>query len=410
MDSYLDEQGQRNLETYLNHIGQILGNDGRRASFALYAMGLFGEGERKSVEPIVARTCPTPLDTERAQDRVLHFLVDARWSDREVRRAAACEAVGAMTERAPVESWIIDDTGFIKQGHHSVGVQHQYTGTVGKQANCQIGVSLSLSTRHEHAPVDFELYLPACWTEDPKRRREARIPDDIGFRTKPELALLMLQRAREDGFPPGMVLSDTAYGNSREFRRGVRALDLPYGVAIQGTTKVWQTDRLGRRRSDPIAVGELSLLLPEKKYRRVTWRDGTKQKLWSRFARLRVVPWHDDKTPEAEWEAEQWLVLEWERDEPAPTKFYFVTLPRAVSMKSLVRRIKERYRTERMYEEVKGELGLDHYEGRRYPGWHHHVSVVLCCYAFLVAERCRRFPPQVRRAKPPAPGPLRFAA
>jgi SRSO17 transposase len=410
MDSYLDEQGQRNLETYLDHIGEILGNDGRRASFALYAMGLWGQGERKSVEPIVARTCPTPLDTERAQDRVLHFLVDARWSDREVRRAAACEAVGAMTERAPVESWIIDDTGFIKQGHHSVGVQHQYTGTVGKQANCQLGVSLSLATQNEHAPVDFALYLPACWTEDPQRRREARIPDDIGFRTKPELALQMLQRAREDGFPPGLVLCDTAYGNSREFRRGVRALDLVYGVAIQGTTKVWQTDRLGRRRGDAIPVGELSLLLPDKKYRRVTWRDGTKNKLWSRFARLRVVPFYDDKTPEAEGEEEQWLVLEWERDEPAPTKFYLVTLPRAVSMKSLVRRIKERYRTERMYEEVKGELGLDHYEGRRYPGWHHHVSVVLCCYAFLVAERCRRFPPPVRRAKPQAAGPLRFAA
>jgi SRSO17 transposase len=208
----------------------------------------------------------------------------------------------------------------------------------------------------------------------------------------------------------GLVLCDTAYGNSKAFRRDVRALDLCYGVAVQGPTKVFVTDRLGRRRGAAISIGELSLTLPDKTYRRVTWRDGTKTRLWSRFARLRVVPVYDDKTPEAEREEEQWLLCEWERDEGAPTKFYFVTLPRNLSMKSLVRRIKERYRTERMYEEVKGELGLDHYEGRRYPGWHHHVSVVLCCYAFLIAERCRLFPPQVRWPKPQAPGPLRLAA
>jgi SRSO17 transposase len=410
MDSDLDEKSQRNLETFLDRIGSLLDNDGQRASFACYAMGLMGDGDRKSVEPIVARACPTPREAEQAHDRVLNFLVDSRWSDREVRREAAREAVGAMTERAPVESWIIDDTGFLKQGKHSVGVQHQYTGTAGKQTNCQIGVSLSLGTRSEHAPVDFELYLPECWTEDPKRRQEARIPDDIDFRTKPEIALLMIQRAVEDGFPRGMVLADTAYGNSRQFRRGVRSLDLPHGVAVQGPTKVWRVDSRGHRRGEPQSVGELSLQLPEKKYRRTTWRNGSKHPLWSRFARLHVVPWHDDKTPEVECEEEQWLLLEWERDEEAPTKFYFVTMGRDVSMKQLVRRVKERYRTERMYEEVKGELGLDHYEGRRFPGWHHHVSIVLCCYAFLVAERCRLFPPAVRRSRSQAPRPLGRAA
>src|SRR5262249_39826068 len=161
----------------------------RRGSFAVYTLGLLSEGERKSVEPICARAFGQELDTEQAHDRILHFLTDSCWSDREVRCEAARPAVGAMTQAAPGGSWIVDDTGFPKQGTHTVGVQRQYTGTLGKVANCQLGVSLSLATRHEHVPVDFELYLPECWANDPARRREGRIPHDVPFQTKPELAL-----------------------------------------------------------------------------------------------------------------------------------------------------------------------------------------------------------------------------
>jgi SRSO17 transposase len=187
MDTLLDIDGQRRLVAYLTQIGDVLHFVKRRASFATYALGLLGDGERKSVEPIAARACPDPSETDAAHQRLLHFLSDSDWSDRDVRRIAADYAISEMTARAPIDSWIIDDTGWLKQGKHSVGVQRQYTGSAGKITNCQIGVSLTLSNRFDHVPVDFELYLPVSWTEDAVRRREARIPEAIQFRTKPQL-------------------------------------------------------------------------------------------------------------------------------------------------------------------------------------------------------------------------------
>src|SRR5258706_5399090 len=161
----LGSDGAERLKDYFdNKIGKVLGDERRRASFAMYAMGLFGEGDRKSVEPIAARACGDPDDTERAHDRLLHFMTDSKWDDREVRKKAAEHALAAMTSRDPVRAWIVDDTGMMKQGTHSVGVQRQYTGSVGKVANCQVAVSLSLATRTEHVPVDFGLYLPKSWT------------------------------------------------------------------------------------------------------------------------------------------------------------------------------------------------------------------------------------------------------
>lgn len=399
MDDYsFDAGGERRLEEYLDPIGAVLRYRKRRASFAVYAMGLLGDGERKSVEPIAARACCSPLEAEQAHDRLHHFLTDSHWSDREVRRLAARHAVKAMTAREPIQASIIDDTGFLKQGIHSVGVQRQYTGSAGKVTNCQLGVSLSVANRSEHAPIDFELYLPKSWTQDPERRKEARIPEDIPFRTKPELALLMVHRAVEDNIPLGVLLADSAFGDSSAFRAGVRSLGVDYAVGVHGPTTVFVVDRLGRRRGEALSVRDLSLT---RKYRRVTWRVGTKQKLSAHFTRLRVVPAHDDGTPPAQRE-EVWLVCEWPPGEAAPSKFYFATLPRSLSMKKLVRLIKERYRTERLYEDLKGELGLDHYEGRRFPGWHHHISVVLCCFAFVLSERMRHFPPSARRDPAPA--------
>lgn len=396
MDHPLDRDGTVRLEQYFEGIGKLLNDSRRKASFAMYSMGLLLDGERKSVEPMAARLCPDPGEAERAHDRLLHMCADGKWSDRDVRRYAMRHGVAAMTSREPIEHWIVDDTGFLKQGKHSVGVQRQYTGSAGKTANCQVAVSLTVSTRSEHLPIDFELYLPECWTQDPARRQEAKIPDDVVFQTKPQLALRMIDRALDDGVPKGVVLSDNGYGDSSGFRAALRARGLDYAVAVKGTTKVWRIDSQCRRRGDPIGIGELSLQIAPMRYRRTTWRDGSRRPLWSRFAVLRVVPFHDDGTDPAERE-DVWLVLEWERDEEAPTKFYFVTLPRKTTRLRLVRTIKERYRTERMYEDLKGELGLDHYEGRSHPGWNHHVSCVLSCYAFVLGERVRRFSPSPRR-------------
>ncbi len=402
----LGSDGAERLKDYFdNKIGKVLGDERRRASFAMYAMGLFGEGDRKSVEPIAARACGDPVETERAHDRLLHFMTDSRWSDRETRQAAAQYALSAMTAREPVLAWIIDDTGMLKQGTHSVGVQRQYTGSAGKITNCQIGVSLSVTTKTEHLPIDMELYLPKSWTKDPLRRDEARIPDEIEFRTKPELALEMIKRAVADELPPGVVLADSAFGDSSDFREQIRLLNLDYAVGVHATTKVWRVDRYGRRYGEAISVKKLAHQLGRKKFRSVLWRDGTRGPLWSRFARLRVVVEHDDGWEPSKRE-DLWLLIEWPDNEKDPVHYTLSSLPRTVSTKRLVRIVKERYRTERVYEDLKGELGFDHYEGRRFPGWHHHISVVLCCFAFIVAERVRRFPPSGRRQARRDPQPL----
>src|SRR5579859_4796217 len=183
------------LDGFIGGIGKILSNVKQRASFAVYALGLLGDGERKSIEPIAARACADPKHVPSMEARLGHFLNDAQWSDALVREHAAHHAIGEMTKHAPVINWIVDDTGMLKQGTHSVGVQRQYTGSAGKTTNCQVAVSLTVATRHAHVPIDFELYLPECWTNDPNRRAEARIPDSVVFQTKLELAMTMIRRA-----------------------------------------------------------------------------------------------------------------------------------------------------------------------------------------------------------------------
>jgi SRSO17 transposase len=408
MASTTDDAVSRRFEDFLfGKIGVQLSRREQRESFALYAHGIVGEGERKSVEPIAARASGDAAECERVQARLLNFLRDSPWDDRSVRRESALHAVKALQKQEPVTTWIIDDTGFPKQGKHSVGVQRQYSGTLGKIGNCQIGVSLTIATRHEHVPIDFALYMPKSWTEDADRRDKSKVPADLVFKTKPELALELIARAVEDKIPGEIVLVDSAYGSSSEFRNAVRAHDLDFGVAVQANTKVWLLDKLGRRRGDPIGVQELGIKLGPRAFRRLTWRVGTGGKLSSRFTFRRVKAAHDDGT-EAKDREPLWLVIEWQEGESRPTKFVLTTLPRRLTKKAIVRIIMERWRTERAYEELKGELGLDHFEGRSFPGWHHHISVVLCCYAFIVSERVRRFPPSPGRRT--ADSPVSFAA
>jgi SRSO17 transposase len=276
-------------------------------------------------------------------------------------------------------------------------VQRQYTGSAGKVANCQVGVSLSIATATEQVPIDMELYLPKSWTDDPTRRKQARIPDSIVFNTKTQLAMDLIARAVDDGIPGEVVLTDTAYGRARAFRDFVRSKDLDYGVAIDADARVIVLDESGRH-PDPITVRQLGIELGERAFRKITWRDGTRpnKKLASRFAFRRVKPAFEGE-PEPKLREPVWLLIEWPEGESRPTKFFITSLRRRMTKKQIVRTIKERWRTERVYEELKGELGLDHFEGRSYTGWNHHVSVVLCCYAFVVAERVRAFSPQTRR-------------
>jgi SRSO17 transposase len=399
VDPGLNSAAVARLTAYFEKIGTHLPRREQRESFATYFFGILSDGERKSVEPIAARACGDPDATKRSHDRLLHFLGQSPWSDRAVRREAARHAIAAMTEHAPVTTWIIDDTGFLKQGSHSVGVQRQYTGSAGKVTNCQIGVSLSVASRMEHVPIDFALYLPKSWLDSPARRQEARIPKETVFKTKPELALDLVVRALEDELPGEIVLADAAYGSSVEFRNGLVAYGLDYAVGINSPTKVWTVDARGRRSAEAISVAALALRLGRKAFRHVMWRDGTRGPMFSKFCFRRVVVVHDDGTPAADRDP-VWLVMEWPDTESSPAKFTLTTLPRKMSKKQIARIIKERWRTERAYEELKSELGLDHYEGRSFPGWNHHVSVVLCCYAFVVGERMRSFPPSARWVRP----------
>jgi SRSO17 transposase len=377
-------------------IGRHLSRPEQRASFATYALGIVGDGERKSAEPIAARVTGDADECRQMHDRLLWFLSRSTWSDRLVRREAAWYAIEALQERESVTTWILDDTGFLKQGKHSVGVQRQYTGSAGKIANCQIAVSLSIATATEHVPIDFALYLPKSWADDPARRKAARIPDDVLFKTKIELAIELITQAVDDGIPGEVVLVDSAYGVSADLRNVIRLYALDYGVAVRASTEVLLLDGAGRASGDPIGAQELGVALGSKAFRRITWRDGTRRKMHSRFCFRRVKIAQDDGTVADDREP-LWLMIEWPEGEERPTKFALTSLPRRMSKKQIVRIVKERWRTERAYEDLKGELGLDHFEGRSFPGWNHHVSVVLCCYAFIVGERLRHFPPSEGR-------------
>jgi SRSO17 transposase len=396
MHDFANSATEGRLRTYFDSIGDLLGDKRRRASFATYAMGLLGDGERKSFEPIACKGSPNPKRADAAHQRVQQFVTDSPWNDRTVRRAARDYALAAMTEREAVEAWIVDDTGFLKQGNHSVGVQRQYTGSAGKIANCQIGVSLSVTTRTEHVPIDFELYLPRSWTDDAARMREARVPDGVVFQTKPELALGMIRLAVEEGVPKAPVLGDSAYGSSKEFRRGVRELGLHFGLGVDPKTSVLLLDKRDHLKGPALSVSDLAFMIRDRNgFRRCTWRKGTKEDLSSRFALRRVVVADDGDLAPANREP-LWLLIEWRDGEEEPANYFLCSLSSRYRKKQLIRLVMQRWRTERVYEDLNGELGLDHFEGRRFRGWHHHVSVALCCYAFIIAERVRHFPPSKR--------------
>jgi SRSO17 transposase len=384
---------EERLEAYLDGLGEVLRHQKKRANFAVYALGLMGSADRKSMEPIAVQHCPHPEKASAAHQQLLHFVSTSHWDDHEVRLFSARYAIEAMSRRSPVQTWIIDDTGFLKKGRHSVGVQRQYTGSAGKVANCQVGVSLVVANRESHMPVDFELYLPESWANDSKRRKEAKIPAETVFRTKPQIALDLIERARKDQLPGQVVLADSAYGDSSEFRAGIRMLGLDYAVGIHRSTKVYAFDEHGQIEGEATSAQQLATGLGESAFRRFTWREGTVGKLFARFAFVRVVAAHDDGSALASREP-LWLIVEWPSNEAAPSKFSLATLPETMAKREMVRILKERYRTEKAYEEMKSGLGLDHFEGRRFGGWHHHISTVIACYAFVVAERVRSFPPE----------------
>jgi SRSO17 transposase len=380
---------QATLDAYFDGIGRLLGRVERRANFALYAMGLLSHLERKSVEPIAALTAgDDPVAAKKLHDNLLNFTSRSPWSDDDVRAYATDYALPKMLDHAPLDVWIVDDTGFLKQGQHSVGVQRQYTGTAGKVTNCQVAVSLTVATRQQHLPVDMALYLPNDWVKDKERREEAKILDDLIFRTKPEIALDVIAQAVLNEVPLATLCADSGYGYDKKFRGGVTQLGFAYALGVHKTLLVRRRfggDRVGQEQS----LEALAASLPERRYTTIAWAEGTKTTLSSRFAYVRVQL----VDPDSAEEANQGLLIEWPEGDKEPAHYTLVTLPKRTALPEVVRKTKARWRVEAGYQEMKGELGPDHYEGRSWVGWNHHVSLVLACYALTIACKLRAFPP-----------------
>jgi SRSO17 transposase len=389
-------------------LANAAGHADRHTPLKNYCTGLLLPGERKSVEPMASRLAP---DNIRRMHQSLHHLVaDAPWNDQEMLEEVRQQVLPAMQKHGPVVAWIIDDTGFPKQGKHSVGVARQYCGPLGKSDNCQVAVSLSVSTWNSSLPIAWRLYLPEEWCQDAERRQQAGVPKEVAFQTKPEIALEQIQQAMERQVPVGVILADAGYGKGTQFRTALTQLGLDYIVGIESNATVWEPGQQPlpaparkpgrgampkrlRRAPDhqPLAVKQLAIGLPSSAWKGIGWRQGSQGMLRSRFAAVRVRPAHRDEK-RTEPRSEEWLLIEWPKKESEPTKYWLSTLPENTSLKSLVKMAKHRWIIERDYEELKQELGLSHYEGRGWRGFHHHASLCIAAYGFLISER-NRFPP-----------------
>jgi SRSO17 transposase len=417
-----DESSEGRFAAYVERLSGALGHADRVGPFRSYCTGLLLPGERKSVEPMAARLRPDRTAAE--HQSLLHFVGQSAWDETALLRGVRDAVLPAMTAAGAVEAWIVDDTGFPKKGRHSVGVARQYCGQLGKQDNCQVAVSLSVATASASLPVAWRLYLPQAWADDAVRRKAAKVPAEVAFRTKPQIALSQIEAALAEGVAPGAVLADAGYGNDSGFRAGISALQLDYVVGVLGTTTVWPPDleptvpgwcgrgrrpkRL-RRAGDAAPVVQVRTLaegLAAAAWQEVTWREGTAEKLRSRFAALRVRPAHGDARRSAP-RPEEWLLVEWPEGEPQPSKFWLSTLPADTPITRLVYVAKLRWLIERDYLELKQEIGLGHYEGRGWSGFHHHGALCIAAYGFLVAERAAIPPSAAGTARlvqaPPVP-------
>src|SRR5215510_3406349 len=389
------------FEYYLALLSKELDHADRVKPLRDYVTGLLLAGKRKSIEPIAGRIDPGHVCAR--HQSLHHFIAIATWNDRALLRVICQQALPALLHLGEIESWVVDDTGFPKCGKHSVGVERQYCGRLGKTDNCQVAVSLTLSHQLASLPIAFDLYLTKRWAYDWVRRKKAGVPREIKFRTKHEIALAQIDAALLAGLPRGIINADVGFGNNTDFRDALTARRLHYAVGIQATTTVWPpgkgpivpkaTSNRGRpptllRRDEkhqPVTVRQLADQLGRDCFRTVTWREGSHGELRSSFCTVRVRPAHLDfqrETPRAE----EWLLIEWPVPEPDPTKYWLLTLSRQSSLRRLVYAAKGRWPVERDYKELKA-VGLGDYEVRGWRGFHHHATLCIAAYAFLIVER-----------------------
>ncbi|NLS20471.1 IS701 family transposase [Rhizobium sp. P40RR-XXII] len=408
------------FESYLSSLTSVFGHADRIEPLHDYCCGLLLPGERKSVEPMAAVLAPSRVSAK--HQSLLHFVGQAGWSDALV-LAKVRELVLPSIERSgAITAWIIDDTGIAKKGMHSVGVARQYCGRLGKQDNCQVAVSLSVANHAASLPVAYRLFLPEAWAGDPVRRKKAGIPQDVIFQSKPQIALDQIRKALADGVAPGVVLADAGYGNGGGFRTALTELRLLYAVGIQSNATFWSpgqeplpakpwsghgrpTSRLQRSPEHAPLSAKALAMDRVSDFSTVTWREGSDSDLTSRFARFRVRSAARDFEQDTPHPVE-WLLVEWPEGEEEPTKYWLSTLPEDTDFSTLVDTVKLRWRIERDYQELKSELGLAHFEGRGWRGFHHHATLTIAAYGFLIRERAA-FPPSAHQIRKNTPIPNR---
>jgi len=417
------ERSER-YDEFLGRLTEVIGHADRHAPLEKYCTGLLLPSEtNKSVEPIAARVSPGRVSAE--HQSLLHFVGQAPWSDADVLRVCREWALPQMEQHGPVDAWIIDETGLPKKGKHSVGVANQYCGQLGKNENCQVTVSVSVANDEASLPLAHRLYLPDAWANDAERRRKAHVPEDISFARKWEIALELIDDllTEQPELPPGAVLADAVYGDCFAFRSGLTERGLRYAVHVSKTAQVWPHGKrpqppepysgMGRpptalQRTDkhqPVAVLDLARSLPAKKWTTVTWREGTDGDQTSRFAAVRARPARRSGRGELLL-PQEWVLIEWPEGKAEPTRYWLSTEPRGIPLVRLVRKAKLRWRIERDYQELKQEVGFGDYQGRGWLGLHHHITLCIAAYAFLLAERARLSPPQPRYQPPVELPPL----
>jgi len=399
MDTKQLHAAERRLRHFLDNLVIHMGRAERQHWAGMYLRGLLLDGERKSIEPMAARLPRADVQALR------QFVSQSPWPWEPVQEALTGAVVDALL---PEAVYLLDATSFPKQGTHSVGVARQYCGALGKIANCQVAVSVHLGTETTSVPLTWALFLPESWANDAVRRAEVGIPPSVQYHPKTDLALACLDRLRTWGLQPRPVLADSEFGNSWDVRDSLHSRGYPYCVQVEATTGAWPTRPVppaplappgrGRPRTrpgraelpPPQSLAALAQARPATAWRTVTWRLGTKGPLTSRFTRFPVWCTHAWQRGGPCAPREETCLVEWPPEEPAPTKYWLADLRgEPLGLRRLVRLAKGRWRIEQDYRELKDELGLDHFEGRSWTGWHHHVTLVSMAYAFLVLERCR---------------------
>jgi len=389
------EVGER-LVGFVGEVTRGLPHQRQRENAGLYVRGLVEQGGRKSLQPTLFRLGEDAACYESMQQ----FLADSPWDPALLVRACAERVVPEIG----VEAWVLDDTGFPKDGKHSPGVKRQYSGTLGKIGNCQLGVSVHAVGERGTVPLGWALYLPEEWCADDLRRKKAKIPESVSFKTKPELGVDLVERAAGWGLHAVPVLGDHAYGENTALRGRLHDAGREYVLAVGAATTVFsletvfavpeQTASTGRPKSrprpdrKPEAIGDLIARLGSKRARRVSFRDGPDGKpIRSRFVFVRVRAAHNWKHATPSPPREEWLIAEWPAGKAHPTDYWLSNLPANTKPERLARLARLRWKIELDYKQLKGELGLDHYEGRSWIGWYHHTALVTAAHAFLTLER-----------------------